>query len=371
MPIDMNAARMLLQNTIFLIMTFSLRLITPLYYLYTLLSSIDKRVYNYAINSERFRTWYNLSMLGTSEQNFNVAVLRGGKKTHGQSLKEGQSVISSLEKHGIGVADIYIDEEGNFIKNGITIEPHNIFAQVDGYVDTSDQYHMPHHALASRMGLKNFVSYKEVLPVVIDREGVYRILRQAGIKVPETYIIRKTQNDFIKSAREVWMKFHTPLLVRPIDYVSDSPSSLVKSFQDLIRKTSEYHSAGHDVHILSYKSVPTFSTAVLPNYRGEDFYVPLTVQTFVGKHEVPNVNSVTIVYVKAEEEKKNSIKNLAKKTSEVLQITGPVCVDIVFHNGSYIVVNVDLKPSLRDDGRFAQSLASTGCDIGHYIKSRL
>ena len=306
-------------------------------------------------------------MLNTASKNINIAVFRGGKNNHGASMKSGQNIISLLARNGINVNDVYLDDEGNFIKNGLSADRHQILMNLDGYIDTTDHHNLSHHDLASRMGLKNIISHKESIPVQVDREGIYRILRQSGVNVPKTFIIRKTENNLLHTAKEVWTKFHTPLLLRPLEYTSSRGSVLVKSFQDLIKSVSEYHQHGNDVHILSYKSVPTFATAVVPNYRGEDYYTPLSVQTFVKKHEVPNRDSVVQVYIKAEDDKKEKIKKLTKEVSRVLQISGPVCIDVIPYKDDYMVVNVDLSPSLHDDSRFMQSLASTGVDLGNFI----
>jgi D-alanine-D-alanine ligase-like ATP-grasp enzyme len=61
------------------------------------------------------------------------------------------------------------------------------------------------------------------------------------------------------------------------------------------------------------------------------------------------------------------MKSLATKVYRALGLTTPACIDFIYHNNEYIVVNVDFNPSLRKDGRFMQSLATTGIDAGHYI----
>jgi D-alanine-D-alanine ligase-like ATP-grasp enzyme len=58
---------------------------------------------------------------------------------------------------------------------------------------------------------------------------------------------------------------------------------------------------------------------------------------------------------------------MVTKVYKALGLTSPACVDFIFHNKEYIVINIDLNPSLRKDGRFMRSLATTGVDAGHYI----
>jgi len=113
------------------------------------------------------------------------------------------------------------------------------------------------------------------------------------------------------------------------------------------------------------------SMAVLPNFRNERVYVPLSVETFNVMNEIPNSDSIVRPHMQMPENKKRNMKDFATKVYQALNLSGPACIDVVSYNNEYIVVNVDTSPSLRNDSRFMQALKTTGVDTGHYIHSRI
>jgi hypothetical protein len=61
------------------------------------------------------------------------------------------------------------------------------------------------------------------------------------------------------------------------------------------------------------------------------------------------------------------MNSVTKKVYQALGVATPLCIDFIYHNNEYVVVNIDLNPSLRKEGRFMQSLMTTGVDIGQYV----
>ena len=299
-----------------------------------------------------------------------IAVIRGGNVRHGASLEEGVVFLKSLTSLGYEPIDVVIDKEGNWNHRGIPTDAHAIFTTTDGYVDTTRMHNAPHHALAKKMGIMNLFPHATILGEG-DRETTYRILRQRGVDVPDTFTIRASAPIDIHFVREMWGKFHTPLLVRPIVRKEGLPAKLVRSFKDLFESITAHHENKTDVHVLTYTHTPVFSIAVLPQYKNESWYTPLPVKVFPEKDEVPHARLTVYHYTKGEAEEKSAIRGTAVDVVQALDLKSPVCIDIIKSKKGYVVVNVDTNPSLREDGRFMQSLATTGTDIGHYVQSRL
>jgi hypothetical protein len=124
---------------------------------------------------------------------------------------------------------------------------------------------------------------------------------------------------------------------------------------------------GIDTHVLTYRKKHTTSIAVLPHFRNEEVYTPLWVDTFPEGDALPNSEARMQPHLQAPEFRKENMRAVAKKVYKALGLTRPVCIDFITHNNEHIVVNVDLNPSLRKEGRFMQSLATTGIDTGHYV----
>jgi hypothetical protein len=139
---------------------------------------------------------------------------------------------------------------------------------------------------------------------------------------------------------------------------------MFSDFEQLVR---DYHAKGVDVHVLTYKKLPTTSIAVLPNFRNEKVYTPLWVDSFTEGGDLPGESSILRPHLQAPEFRKEHIKSIATKVYEALGVSTPLCIDFIHHNNEFIVVNIDLEPSLAKTSRFMQSLATTGVDVGHYV----
>jgi D-alanine-D-alanine ligase-like ATP-grasp enzyme len=222
-----------------------------------------------------------------------------------------------------------------------------------------------YQALAKKMQIPLIFSEDQMMS--LNREDLYRILRQQEIKVPDTFVVRASAPLKDEVFRNLWTRFHTPLLVRPLHKDAPVASKVVRMFHDLENTLRDYHEKGVDTHVLTYRKVHTTSLAVLPNFRKQKVYTPMWVDTFPEDGTLPNKEARMQPHLQAPEFRKENMHAIATKVYNALGLTTPACIDLINHNNEYIVVNVDLNPSLRKDGRFMQSLATTGVDAGHYI----
>lgn len=308
-------------------------------------------------------------MLNVSRSLPDIAVIRGGNEEFGKSLIEGGEVLSSLKKLGYKPLDVLIDKENHWTLQGVPSDAHEVFTRCHTIVDTTRMKNAPHHALAKKMGVAMLFSRGNA--VNMDREDMYRLLRMQGVKVPDTIVVRAKAPLRDSLFREVWSTYHTPLLVRPLERKEGAESKLVTMYSELENVIRDYHSRGIDVHILTYKKVPTASLSVLPNFRGEKLYLPLWVETFTGASEIPNPKAATKTYKNAPEFRKNQIRNIAEKVYNAIHLDGPAIIDIIWYNEEYIVVNIEQRPTLTKGSRFIQSLESTGVNVGEYVHSQI
>lgn len=308
-------------------------------------------------------------MLQVSKSLSEIAVLRGGKKDFKHSISEGLEVLQSLTKLGYHPLDVLIDNDGKWTSKGKPTDAHEIFTKAHTVVDTTRAKGEAYQTLAKKMHIPLLFSQSN--DVHLDREDMYRILRQQGVKVPDTVVVRASAPLKDSIFRELWSKYHTPLMIRPLKRTDNAPSRLVKLFSDLEKVIREYHAMGVDTHVLTYKKAPTLSIALLPKFRNQSLYTPLWVETFNIAHEIPHKESVIRPHLQAPQIKKDQVKALATKVYKALDLSGPATIDVISYNNQHIVVNVDTAPSLRKEGRFMQALETTGIDAGHYIHSHI
>ena len=304
-------------------------------------------------------------MLKVSHSLPDIAVLRGGTINFKQSLQEGGEVLTSLSKIGYEPMDVLIDKEGGWTARGYPTDPHTVYTQAHTVIDTTRMHDQEYQVLAKKMKIPLIFGANEQMS--LSREDLYRILRQQDIKVPDTFVVRAHDPLKPEIFRDLWTRFHTPLLIRPLYSNPLAPSKIVRMFHELEHVVHEYHQKGIDLHILTYKKTHTTSIAVLPHFREEEIYTPMWVDTFAEEGELPNRLSTIRPHLQAPDFRKEHMSAVAKKVYKALGVSTPICIDFIKHGTAYIVVNIDLTPSLHKESRFMRSLSTTGVETGHYI----
>lgn len=308
-------------------------------------------------------------MLRVSTSLPDIAVLRGGSKNFKQSLIEGGEVLASLSSIGYDPVDVLISKDGDWTARGFPTDPHKIYSQAHTIIDTTRMKGEAYQALAKKMQIPLIFSHDE--EVTLDREDLYRLLRQQNIKVPDTFVVRASSPLQDQIFRELWLRFHTPLLVRPLVANEATPSKIVKMFHELEAIIRDYHQKGVDTHVLTYRKLHTTSIAALPNFRKQEVYTPLWVDSFQDGDVLPSRDSNIRPHLQPPEFKKENMQAIATKVYKALGLTSPACIDFINRNNEFIVVNIDLNPSLHKESRFMKSLATTGVTVGHYIHERI
>lgn len=297
-----------------------------------------------------------------------IAVLRGGSISFADSLTEGESVLRSLTARGFSSMDVLIDRDGTWTMHGIPTDPHYIFTIASLVVDTTHMHSQEYHHLAKRLAVPILFSHPN--DIEINREDMYRLLRQHDVPVPDTSVLRGSQPPKEEELHRIWNTHHTPLMMRPLSYKHSMSGTIIKSFPQFVQTAEEYHTQGIDSHVLTYKPYSLFSFAVLPHFRNESMYIPLPVKTVLTKGSIPTRDSY-VEQVPLSEEEKKGLTKYVRTICGILDSKGPLCIDVIASKGKYSVVNINTTPSLREGGRFVTSLKTTGVDITEYITSFL
>lgn len=298
---------------------------------------------------------------------YNIAVIRGGNALGAQSMKEGQDILKSLSAIGYSPLDIVVDKKGEWTMKGVPTDAHYIFTIAESVVDTTHDKNAPWRELAKKMWIPLLLSQDD--SVTLDREDMYRLFRQKGLPTPKTYVVRAKTETPKETFRELWQTFHTPLMVRPLVKDNEHESVLVRQYTELEKVLAQYHQDDLDVHIFTYKPTRTLSISVLPNFRGKKLYTPLAVETFAPVTALPRKEHPMRAFFQAGKEENEFIRKSALDAYKALDLKGHASIDMIPYKDSYMVINVDPRPSLSKDGRFSQSLATTGVDLGQYIHS--
>lgn len=297
---------------------------------------------------------------------YTIAVFRGGKYGSKSSLSSGVHALETIDKYGFSGRDIYVDENEMLYHHGVLVNTHALFSTLDAYIDTTKEKNTPHHNLLSRMGVLNIGN--EIASHMKNKDALHKILHMHNIATSDNIVIRHYAKERENYFKKAWKTLHIPLMVSPLD--GKESSTLIYTYKDMCQAADIFLDNKRDVIVLSYTQKPVISTAVLPSFRGEEIYIPLSVITFPKKDSLPSYDDFPHLF-RAKEDEYVRLKQLLKKTYTALGTATPMCIDVIAEKSSYRVVNVSLDPSLRADGRFMASLATTGVTLGNIIDAFL
>lgn len=303
----------------------------------------------------------------TGTISYTIAVIRGGKLHGAESLKDGQEILKSLTAIGYTPLDIVVDKEGSWTLKGVPTDAHYVFTITDSVVDTTHDKNASWRELAKKMWIPLLLSHDD--EVTLSREDMYRIFRQKGLPTPKTFVVRANSETPKEAFRELWQTYHTPLIVRPLHKESGRESVLVRQYTELEKVLADYHKDNVDVHLFTYKPTRTLSIAALPHFRGQKLYTALPIETFAPVTALPRKEHPMRAVFQAGEKENETIRRAAEEAYKTLDLKGHAQIDMIPYKDGYMVINVDTRPSFSKDGRFSQSLATTGVDLGQYIHS--
>lgn len=317
-----------------------------------------------------------------------IAVLRGGKEDFHRSMKSGANIILSLSHYPeeVSVIDVLIDQDGNWFEKGIPSDTHKVFSSSDFYIDLTKNYEGDHHKLAKRLNVRQIL--ENDFNRVLSRVNVRRILDQLGIQTPR-YIVFRTDKNLEADLKILWNKIHTPVIIKEGDNTKNSKSILTYSFLETYKKIKEIVKKGGEAILEEHLDGMYVSLAAVPNYRGEDLYIPTPIESIhtYAKNRVVqgktlkekylinhNHNKRSLIHI--DRNIKDKLKNIITEIYTALALDHHILLDLVLKEkskGEYDIKVLELhtNPHLFDDSRFDFILKNSGVDMGKFIIDRI
>ncbi len=322
-----------------------------------------------------------------------IAILRGGKDDYHRSVRNGANIIIPLGKYQdlINVVDVIIDESGNWFEKGVPSDPHKVFSRVDYYIDFTNNKDAEYHNLSRKLYVKKI--FNNSIMHSLDRVNIKRILSQINIDMPKYIFIRDSKN-IENTLKNIWNKFHTPLVIKESNHHFNKKSLITYSFLDSFNKIKEIINRGGEALIEEHVHGKYISVAVIPDYRGQDIYIPtpaeivntdakrriLQDKILIDKHLIDH-NHVKKNLIHLDDDLKIKIKKLIEDIYKVLMLDHHTLIDLVIlekHNKEnksidYIIKVLDLHiaPQIFEDSRFDFILKNSGVDMGKFILDRI
>ncbi|MES2416387.1 MAG: hypothetical protein V4504_01680 [Patescibacteria group bacterium] len=220
-----------------------------------------------------------------------VGVIRGGvSKEYDLSLESGGHILSHLRgeklQHKYQAFDILIDKQGVWHMNGLPVNFKRLADAIDVAINALhgdygqdgevqrilESYNIPYTG-------SNSLSSEFVYNKVLVKEHFQKI----GIKTPQHIIIPAYQKDFDgpiekyaqKKAREVFEKFSSPWIIKPLTTGSSLAIHVCKTLPELVRVFQLEEIANVSVIVEEMIVGKEAQISVVKNLRGKDLYASL------------------------------------------------------------------------------------------------
>ena len=319
-----------------------------------------------------------------------IAVLRGGDNDYHHSMKSGANVLLSLLKYGdeASVIDVVIDEKGNWFEKGVPSDAHKVFSQADYYIDFTNNFFGDYHKLSKKLDVKHV--FKNDMIQILSRVNIKRILNQIGFDSPR-YVVFRDDKNLENNLKEIWSKFHTPVVIKDGRHIANHKSLLTYSFLDAYKKIKDILKNKSEAILEEYVDGKYVSLAVMPNYRGEDFYIPTPVETinaeagtrFIQGKELRDKYLIDhshhkLAMTHIDESLKKKLKTISYDIHRSLSLDHHILIDLCLspkkgkkNDFDIKVIEIHTNPHLSDGSRFNFILENSGVDIGRFVLDRI
>lgn len=319
-----------------------------------------------------------------------IAILRGGQKDYFRSMKNGASAVLSLGRYGdmVDVIDVVLDEKNNWFEKGILSDAHRVFSRVDYYIDLTSNKNLDYHHLSKKLNVKEVFESRFVSN--LNRINTRRILEQIRLDMPRYIVIREKEN-LSQKLKDIWSKFHTPLVIKESDHHFNKKSFLTYSFTDTLKKINDILGAGGEALLEEHVSGKYISVVAIPDYRGEDIYVstPVEIINLEAKNRILGDKVIKEKYlidhshekrslIHINENIKKDIKNIISDIYKILLIDRHALIDLALiedkdnkNDFNIKVLDIHTNPNIFEDSRFDFILQNSGIDLGKFILDRI
>jgi D-alanine-D-alanine ligase len=311
-----------------------------------------------------------------------VGVLRGGPSNEYEvSLKSGASVLHALRNHlsdRFHPRDIYIDREGNWHTDGLTVKPERALSHLDvvfnalhgAYGEDGKIQHLleSHHipftgsgSLSSAIGMNKVLS-KE-------------IFKKHGFKTPrwKEILSKDVSSEGDSIVRELFHSWTLPVIVKSTSGGSSVGMSLVRDYADLpqaFAKASEY---GPSILIEEYIPGREATCGVVEGFRGHELYALPVVEIvphgeffdYDGKYAGKSREIVPAGFSQA---MKHQLEDVSRSIHRLLGLRHYSRSDFIIHQrrGTY-VLETNTQPGLTGESLLPKALAAVGSPLHEFV----
>ena len=297
-----------------------------------------------------------------------VGILRGGTwENYEKSLSEGGKIISHIFENLFNKwkpVDILVDKNGNWHLAGLPIKPAQLMNKVDVVWNMS---HPSYSKTLLDFSIPN-IETNLFSKTLVSREMLREHMKKIGINMPRGFVIPVYQKDFdgpveeyaIKKAKEVFEKFASPWIVKPLVEDLNIGIHIAKNFPELIGAIVDCVEHQKSILVEEFIFGKNASVHSVAGFRGENAYSFPPIENRDGVIISPGKFSFT---------EKEKLMNLVKKIYHHINTSQYLKSDFVLHpSGGIYLTHIEFSPNLDPDSCFHKSCESVGTEAHNIIE---
>lgn len=279
-----------------------------------------------------------------------VAILKGGKHRHQESLESAKNIFTDL-KNTFEVEDIYIDKNNTWYVKGIKTDPHFVLPHFDHIVDTT--FIRDHEPLIKKLGLTNILDHE------LDVHNYRKILKQSHIKIPE-YHLYKAGDEVHKKIYDSWRSLHVPVVVRGTSKIS--PKLIAYSPNEIISHADFIFQKGENVILENFVRGRSYHIVTISKFRNKDTYKSVILESISKKDRKEYVRAISL-----SEHKKAELEKYSEDVHKILGLTIARLDFVLTGAGNFYLINISNKLSFREGGLSEALFRNSGVGLAEYI----
>lgn len=275
-----------------------------------------------------------------------VAILKGGKYRHQESLDSAKNIFNDIKNHA-NVDDVYIDKHNVWHHKGIKSEPHFVLAHCDYVIDTT--HDKSHAKLVRDLSVKNILDHEPHL------HNYRKVLHQANIKVPSYKIFKKLE-DIQNQMYNLWREMHMPIVVKGSHRIS--PKLIAHSPNEIIEHASSIFQKGEDVILESFIRGRHYHIITASNIRKQNVYKSILLESLQNRNGKEYIRAMSL-----NEKRKQELEKVSELVHKLLDLKIARLDFVMNSRGHFYLVNMQNKLSLRDGGINEALFKSNGLSL--------
>lgn len=284
-------------------------------------------------------------------QKIRVGVLRGGAQNYETSLKTGDMVVKHLPDHYY-TEDIFITQDGRWLKDGLEIRPHNAISNLDVVFNalhgpSQDNEHVQHLLEYHKVpftGTGTFAS------VITQHPFHMRQLLSKGGARPIPYRLVEIPSEGVgEELSSLFSTFPAPLIVRPVGI--QTGVLMAHNYDEFVEMMEEAFKVANQILLEEYIPGSIVSVGVIEGYRDHDMYT------------LPVASSAPLAF-----EAKKELENMARKVHDILGMRHYSRTDfLVSPSRGFYVAQVIPHPSFHEESVLHKALQGVGAPVSHFL----